>query len=368
MSEPGIIRKKLAAQRVDRAEGGPGADRGWRVALARAAQDLLKLSLDVKSLSIERRSLAELAELIPERALIAILEGPQEGLGAIIVSQPILTAFIEAQTIGRLRSAEVVPRKPTRTDAAMVAEVIDHALAGLEEQLAEEADLVWAGGFRYASFLDDPRPLLLLLEDAPMKLMRAEVSLGGGLRQGPVLLAVPAEGRGSPPAEPTEDAPPESHSHVFSAMLAEKVMETQARVDAVLARVTMSLAEVMSLEVGAVLPLGDASLESIRLEGLDGAHVADGKLGQNRGLRAIRIGEAEGPKLATGEMQEAALGHAMPAMDLGSLGGGDFAQPMADFGADFPAAGLDQATDFPAMDFPAMDTGALDEFLPTGTS
>ena len=54
------------------------------------------------------------------------------------------------------------PRKPTRTDAAMVAGLIDAALAGLEQALLQEADLVWAGGFRYASFLDDARPIGLL--------------------------------------------------------------------------------------------------------------------------------------------------------------------------------------------------------------
>ncbi len=364
MAETGIISKKLAAQRADRAEGGPGADRGWRVALARAVQDQLKLSLDVSSLTIEKRSLAELAELVPERALIAILEGPSEGLGAIIVSQPVLTGFIEAQTIGRLRSAEVVPRKPTRTDAAMVAAVIDAALDELEAQLAEEEDLVWAGGFRYASFLDDPRPLALLLEDAPLRLLRAEVALGGGMRQGAILMALPAEGRGRQPAPPAE-APVETHGPAFAALLAEKVMAAQARVDAVLARVTLPLAQVIRLEVGAVLPLGEAALDAIRLEGLDGRHVADGKLGQNRGLRAIRIADATGPRQATGEAPAP-----VPAFAAGPAfaPGPAYAPPDATAPVDLdfpPPADFDAA--FPAMDFPAMDAGDLGEFLPTGT-
>ena len=394
MAEAGIIRKKLTASKVDRAEGGPGADRAWRVSLARAVQDHLKLSLDVRSLTIERRSLAELAELIPERALIAILEGPAEGLGAIIVSQPVLTGFIEAQTIGRLRSQEIVPRKPTRTDAAMVATVVDAALEGLETQLAEEADLVWAGGFHYASFLDDPRPLVLLLEDAPFKLLRAEVALGGGVRVGQILLAVPAEGRGRQPAS-AEDTPAiEHHGPAFSTLLAEKVMDAQARVDAVLARVTLTLGQVMGLEVGAVLPLGEAALDAIRLEGLDGKHVADGKLGQNRGLRAIRIAEAMGLRKATGESDGEMGGLSLGGMgggmggglggdfgggfggDLGGLGsdsGFDMPEPMAadlgnfDFAAADMSVGLEEGGDFPAMDFPAMGADALGEFLPTGT-
>ena len=38
-----------------------------------------------------------------------------------------------------------------------MAGVIDRALVGLDETLAEEADFSWAGGFRYASFLEDQR-------------------------------------------------------------------------------------------------------------------------------------------------------------------------------------------------------------------
>jgi flagellar motor switch protein FliM len=343
MAEAGIIRRKVASARVVAAEGGPGADRGWRVGLARAARDQLKVALDVLSLVVERRSLAELAELVPDRAMIAVLEGPAEGLGAIVLTQPILGGFIEAQTIGRIRAQAVPPRKPTRTDAAMVAEVIDAALSGMEAALADEADLVWAGGFRYASFLDEARTLNLLLEDVPLRLIRAEVSLSGGLRNGEILLALPAEGRGQRPALSSEPALPD-HGPVFAQDLAERVNGASARVEAVLARLTMPLAHVMALTEGMILPLQDAALDNISLEGLDGRRVAEGKLGQNRGMRAIRLvekGTAEGFE--------------------GGMEAGGMAQPRR-FAAD------PQVTDdFAAMDFPAMGAGDLSDFLATGT-
>lgn len=362
MAEAGIIRRKLAAQRVVSAEGGPGADRGWRVGLARAAQNVLKVSLDVRKLTVERRSLAELAELVPDLALVAILEGPAEGLGAIIIDQPVLAGLIEAQTIGRVRNQELVPRKPTRTDAAMVVGVIDAALSGMEQALAEEADLVWAGGFRYASFLDDPRPLPLLLEDAPLRLMRAEVALAGGFRNGEVLLALPAEGRGPRPAPPQTDGLLEDHGPAFMQALAERINGAQSRVEAVLARLTMPLAQVMGLSEGMILPLHDAAIDRISLEGLDGRRVAEGKLGQNRGMRAVRLTERGAQGAAEGEMGAAGYGGGEAA--LGGMGFPGLGE------APLAAGGLEQdfpAMDFPAMDFPALGAGDMPDFLATGT-
>ena len=336
MAEAGIIRRKIASQRAVLADGGPGADRGWRLGLARAARDLMKIALDVRTLTVERRSLAELAELVPDRALIAVLDGPAEGLGAIILSQPILAGFIEAQTIGRIRAQDLAPRKPTRTDAAMVVSIIDAALTALEQSLTDEADLVWAGGFRYASFLDDPRPLTLLLEDAPLRLLRADVSLAGGLRTGEILLALPAEGRGPRPATLAMADAPINHGHAFAQGLADRINGAPTRVEAVLGRLTMPLAHVMALTEGMILPLQDAALDRISLEGLDGRRVAEGKLGQNRGMRAVRLSEKG-------------------SQNAGVEGG-------AAFGT---ATMADAMGDFPAMDFPARED--MSNFLATGT-
>ena len=46
MSE-GVIRRKVTAARGEMAEGGPGADRGWRLALARAVGQVIANGLGV---------------------------------------------------------------------------------------------------------------------------------------------------------------------------------------------------------------------------------------------------------------------------------------------------------------------------------
>ncbi|RYH96804.1 MAG: flagellar motor switch protein FliM, partial [Acetobacteraceae bacterium] len=217
-----VIRRKIDRARPTQGEGAPGADRGWRLALARAARDAMGLDLEFRSLRIVRQSLAEILEVVPDRALLALLDGPQGGLGVIMLGAPVTAALIEKQTLGKVGTQTPVLRKASRIDAAMVAGVIDRALAGLDEALADEADLLWAGGFRYASYLEDARPLGLMLEDEPYRVLLAEVALGDAGREGRVILVLPAAGRGTSPALPAEASVDEAPH--FSEALSAQVM------------------------------------------------------------------------------------------------------------------------------------------------
>lgn len=308
MAVTSVIRRKLAAARAAMTEGTPGADRGWRLALARAARDVMKLPLEVPALRLSRASLAELLEMPADRALFAVLEGPGEGMGLLVLSPPILQGLIEQQTLGRVQSHAASPRKPTRTDAAMVAGLIDAALVGLEQALAQEADLIWAGGFRYASFLDDARPLGLLLEDFNYRVLKAEVSLAHGARMGEVLLALPAEGRGVLPSYAAPEPQEDSDAPAFAIALAERVEGATAELQAALSRVTLPLATIMSLRVDQVLALPTAALDHISIEGLDGRPVGQARLGQNRGMRALRLTASPAQAKAGAEAQAAGQG------------------------------------------------------------
>ncbi len=286
-----ILRKKLAAARAPETDGGPGADRSWRLALARAARDSIKLALDVTAMTMRRMGLAEMLELVPERALIAVLQGPAESLGVLIFSPDMLASVVEVQTIGKVNRGAPAPRKPTRTDAAMSAGLIDAALERLDIALEDEADLTWAGGFRYASHLEDARPLGLLLDDADYKVLQAQVSLGLGQRTGQVILALPAEGCCAASSQDDADVPETSPHHAFAEALAERVEGAACTLMATLARLSLPLVEVTDLAEGTILPLHTASIDRIRLEAMDGRILGEGRLGQNRGMRAVRLSE-----------------------------------------------------------------------------
>ena len=282
-----ILRRKIDHARLPQAEGAPGADRGWRLALARATRDAMGLDIDFRQLSVTRAGLAEVLDLAPLHALVALLDGPQGGLGVLMLGPSVTSALIEMQTLGRLATQAPASRKPTRIDAAMVAGVVDRALAGLDQTLAEEADRVWAGGFRYASYLDEVRPLGLMLEEESYRVLSAEITLGSAGRSGPVILVLPATGRGErAEAGPgsTGDAAP-----LFTAALAAQVEQAECRLDAVIGRLVLPIGRILSLAVGEVLDLPNAGLDAITLETRDGRRIARARLGQNRGMRALKI-------------------------------------------------------------------------------
>ena len=265
-----------------------GAVLAWPTALARAARDAAGLALAVTACRSAQASLAELLDMPADLSLIAMLPGPGEGLGVMILSPPVLAAAVEWQTLGRVLAAAPLPRKPTRTDAVLVQPLIDQALAGLGAAVDGTDDMVWAAGFRYASCLEDARALGLILEDAPYRVIRAEVSLAGDARAGSVLLALPAEGRGAAPP-PRPDMTEAAAALVFQAALGAQVNAAQVTLDAVVARVSLPLSQILALAPGEVLRLPGAAVDCIDIEVPGFRRAAGGRLGQARGMRAVRL-------------------------------------------------------------------------------
>jgi flagellar motor switch protein FliM len=358
-----VLRKKLLAGAEAVPEGGPGIDRAWRVAFARATRDMMKLPVDFVGLKQARMSLAEILDLPGERSLIFMLEGPEDGLGLLILSPELLTAMIEVLTMGRVAHQPGEPRKPTRTDAAMLAPLADLALRNLEEALAEEADLVWTSGFHYGSFIEEARALGLLLEDIAYRAVTARLSVAGGARVGEMQLVLPAEGRGRKPKVLARGATSQVAGPAFTAALTARVEAADCQLQAVLGKLSLSLAQTTQLEVDMILPLPSASLNQVSILGLNGREVGVGKLGQHRGMRAVRLIDAG--QLAPAPKNPLASSSSPVAQDtaqewggaqgLGAFTGGsggatqDHGQPSFPR-ADGPATS-EGGGDFPAMDF-----------------
>ena len=285
-------------------------ERALRQACARAGQEALGLVVGVTAVTERRITTEELLETLEDRALLAVLDGPGEGLGLLAISAPVLAAFLEMQMIGRVAPVEPSPRRPTRADAAIATGFVDALLEGFERALAGTPHAVWAGGFRYGSFLEEARPLGLLLEEPAYRVFDAELDLAEGVRRGRVTLALPATGRGAMPLArpmtPMSNAATES----WATRLEATVMETEAEVEAVLARLTLPLSALLGLKPGMLIPVERQALEALTLEGADGRKLAAARLGQTRGHRAVRLtgSELPGTTLPDQEMSAPTLG------------------------------------------------------------
>lgn len=288
------LRRKAEAGKPA-ADGPPMTpERALGQALVRAAQEKLTLPLQVSEMKESRMTLADLPEALEDLSLLAMIEGPGEALGLVALPPSLMSALIEVQTMGRMSANPPPARRPTRTDASMSAEFVDAFLQVVEESLANDEAISWAGGFRYASYLDDPRPLGLLLEDVSYRVYTLRLRLGlGTTREAGLLWAVPATGRGPgplalPPPE-AEAAEPADPGPGWSEQMEVSVSAAQVALDAVLHRVTLPLSAVLGMSIGTEIPLPSDALESLRIEGAGGRRICGARLGQARGLRAVRL-------------------------------------------------------------------------------
>ncbi len=292
-----VLRRKAAGGRPPPPEPTePLAPRALRRALARAAQADCGLALAATELRVIDASLAELLEVLELNALLAVMEGPGDRLGLMAVGPAVLTGLIEHRTTGAVGGAELQTRRPTRTDAAMCAGLLDRTMAELEAGLAGTSDLGWAGGYRYASFLDDARPLGLLLEDVPYQILDVALELAGGARRGRLILALPRtparRGLALPQRADSEAGPADGaagDAAIWRDRLTRTVMGSPARLEAVLHRLRIPLNAALAWQQGDFVLLPGAALDSVRLESGGGKPLAHARLGQTLGQRALRL-------------------------------------------------------------------------------
>jgi len=275
--------KRLAEEMVARDGPVDPAARAWTLAVARAGRDEMGVALDLRDVVAERRTLAELVELLPEPALVAVLdEVGGQATGVIVLDGALTAGMVEALTTGTVSGGGGSARRPTRTDGAMLAPLIDRALAGFEAALADGSG-AGARGYRFAAMADGARALPLLMEDVTYRLLRADAVLGSGLRDGRLILALPDQAGVPPPRLPVV---PDAN---FSVDLVAQVEAAQVRMEAVLLRLNLPLGDMLALAPGQEIALPQADIGRIALEGVDGRRVATGRLGRQGGLRAVRL-------------------------------------------------------------------------------
>ena len=119
-------------------------------------------------------------------------------------------------------------------------------------------------------------------------------------RLGEVALIFPAAGQGPAPVGMSDnpevlDAVAASRlaeagrEEIWAQALARAVAHATTEVVAVLGRVSLSLSDVLALDVGVSLPLPMAALQMVQLEGVGGTLLCRGQIGQGNGRRALRL-------------------------------------------------------------------------------
>jgi len=236
-------------------------------------------------------SLAELVELPETEGFAALLKGREGPPGLVLFDPAAFSSVIEAMTIGTLSRKAPALRRATETDCALMSDLVDAILAEVDAN-PDPAD-PFAPGFRQERLIDDLRLLDVMLEDVPFALTVLDVELlaEGTVRKGVFTIALPEPAPEMPAFADFDmsfdDAP--AHDDAWERALEASVMTAPAELGAVLGRVRMPLSEVMALGVDSAVTLPLSQLEEVQLEGLDRSVLALGRLGQYRGMRALRL-------------------------------------------------------------------------------
>lgn len=274
-------------------------------ALTRASASACGLHARAKAAPLRKATLSEMLDMIDAGAFLATLADQKQAepsVGLICMDQSLFSALVEQRATGRLSATPAQSRPPTPTDAALLSDVIDMLMAFLAEEMlrqqqgrnaagqagpasdsAGSAALTW----RLNRFVGNARLLEALLDEGvyDLRAVVATLSAGDTSRDGTLFVALPQKPQNTGAAAV---APP-AETEAWQARFAATVMQAPAELRAVLSRVSMPLSKALELAPGATVTLPLSALEEVRVEARDTRLLARGRLGQYRGVRALRL-------------------------------------------------------------------------------
>lgn len=274
-----VLRRMIGSQSVAGEGDWPG--RLLARAFEKSSFDLLGLAVEVTAIEQSVCSPGDISSLMTDHAMFAILEGAETG--AFAVDIPLLSGFVEHQTVGAIARQVAEGRVPSRVDAALISPVLDQTLETFDATIDEGIPQSWANGYVFGAMVPDARAVQLVLSCDRLHLFSLRVSLGGGVRDGKLAFLF----ADLPPALQEDDAGPEHFSH--SDTFRKGVLMSPATFSAVIAKLNLPLGALQALKPGDMLDLPAGAVAGARLEAANSDIGVPVELGQLNGCRAVRL-------------------------------------------------------------------------------
>ncbi len=275
------LKRRLAPPRPVRGVGDGAVEKLLRVEVPRAADQLLAVQADVQAVTVSKLDHAGVVAALGPHDLICLMTRDAVDVGLLVVDLGLLTALIEVQTLGKVTSAPLTERTPTRTDAVVVSDILDKWMTDVSRAADEaglSADVPFHGYAREHGILG-LRAVELTLDPGQYKSMRITISLGGDAKTGALTFFAPASRGGGPTAGEAS----------LGIRLRPALMNAPAEMQAILARVQQPLSKVLGFKLGDVVPVDAKALTRIQLEVSQDVPVVLARLGQVNGFRAVRL-------------------------------------------------------------------------------
>ncbi|WP_298853469.1 FliM/FliN family flagellar motor switch protein [uncultured Ruegeria sp.] len=274
--------RKLSVGQKDRGDRPRSVLRALRLGFARAAGDRLNLSLAVIGAKQSSRSQDDLIEPIGQDCLLLVFDGP-EGRAAACLDLNVVSAIVQSQTIGDVMPGDPEPRAFTDTDAAMVAPLIEAALARSAGLIDAAAEQICMAGYEFSARAEDLRNLSLAMSEEAYRVFDLTVDLANGVRQGQISVFLPDRPFALDKADEAIEA--------VGPRIEQSSGVVRAELSAVLCRMSLPLSDLSAMQPGSVLPLRGARLDRTEILTIDRTRTGIGRLGQCGGLRAVRLNE-----------------------------------------------------------------------------
>ncbi|MEL6685037.1 MAG: FliM/FliN family flagellar motor switch protein [Pseudomonadota bacterium] len=354
-----LLRRMTRPQGDEVAENPLTSSRAVRLALTKAANDTVGLVLTVQSVAEEVTGLDDMLGTLAEELMLVGLERAGALTGLIALDMEMRAAVVEMETMGAVLTQRAEARAPTLTDKTLCDPLLQAFLAAFPLAVQDTPLQGWMDGVTLGGKVESTRAAGLILEDCDYRIVRLNVDLGVAERQAQLVIVLPLV-QTTAPAEPVPEAPVD-----WDKTFHDSVSDAPASLNALLHRFPVSLATAEALQVGSVLPLPGCTVNSVRLLSPDGAEVAQAKLGQMGGYRAVRLEAAPVPQLA--ELSGAAVEGPMSLpdpMDVDLAAGDPLTdEPLLDGALDLPAGlepVMDEAPAEAPLDMDLMSDGMAD--------
>ncbi len=287
-----LLRRLIRPQGQEAAVNPLTSSRAVRLAVTKAANDTVGLVLTVQGVAEEVTGLDDMLGSLPDDLMLVALE--RQGLlaGLIALDMEMRAAVLEMETMGALLATPADLRAPTHTDKMLCDPLLTAFLSAFPAAVVDTPLEGWADGVSPGEKIQNTRAAGLVLEDREYRVVRLNMELGVAERQAQMVIALPivqSDDVAVMPPVPAVD---------WTGTLQDNIADAPACLDALLHRFPVSLATAQALQVGSVLRLPGCSVSSVRLLAPDGQVVAQAKLGQIGGYRAVRLETAPAAQLA----------------------------------------------------------------------
>ncbi|SMP36190.1 hypothetical protein [Shimia sagamensis] len=356
-----ILRRKAADGRTEHQARAMSPNKALRLGLALAAEKGMDLALDVTDVRHVKLPHRALEVTLDNESLLVLLEGQNGEPGALAVDMQVLAGLVEFQTLGQVIPKPVVERVPTKVDAALITPFLEDALMRYVRMLGEEGEApYWLQHYKFGAMMLDTRTLSLAMTAQDYHMFVLDVKLERGKKSGTMALLFPD-------VQVLLDEPDDA-TETDAEKFQNGVKEATTLLNAVVGKISLPIAQIQGLQIGDTLALPEGSMQNAKLEAPTGEAIAEVRIGQLNGMRAVCVPGLVGAAAATSASTDLTVPDmpdmGMPDMDAPEMPAMDM--PSMDMpGMDMPAMGGmdDIGGDLPGMaEMPALDGGDLPDF------